>query len=731
MALIPAWDNRDDDADAVILHYDNGTNFEVEPGLMNRTLEHQRAMFNWAQHNIVDPVAIKRGFQVLEVAINHTDQAISDAAMHILAEASRNSNAEVTEAAEHLRENFSDFANEIFQRQEAALTEMNSLIQRNAQQSVQRVDDVALQAHAAAHTAQSATAQVDALRKRVSRDVDENRNALSKLNQQLVVKDSEILDVQDKVRRAEETIEAMKTHNVGSASAASVKQLRDELRKLQATIGPMKEEVQLHTQLLEDTTQTVQTIAQEIATLRRVADQLAASVQQVAARGASKDEVKEAIHHLEEAVRQQRASERRAHERDPSPIDVVTKNEFHNVTKHIDMVCDVLAVLHFPQLDLSNLQTTEKIEAFKKHASRLQPPEVSSHISVSSRSSSSIEVLSQARPARHSTTHTAASPAPRRPTHPATNALNINPPIRQAPELANGLVADRGRPPMFKDPRDQPRRRYVDPFQDPFDPSNFKPAIVDDMSKEDDFLQKLRRQSRSRRESIDSDTDSMTSAATDPENVASIQRSLGRTAECELRVPQANTHLTLLTFGKLDKVEFIARWRERMRKYVKGTKDQADSDHILQQMAASHQMMGAAVKSRNAPAVYAAIAAHKNALSEAMRFELRAQGAAGFILDSVERAVDKAVHRKRKFAFDFEDVMEKVARYTQPRLGQQANFQPRRGRGGTRGRQPWYPTLLMQPHQQQSAGQQAAQQQQTAYPQNTYQSYGRFRGHRW
>ena len=114
-----------------------------------------------------------------------------------------------------------------------------------------------------------------------------------------------------------------------------------------------------------------------------------------------------------------------------------------------------------------------------------------------------------------------------------------------------------------------------------------------------------------------------------------------------------------------------------------------------------------------------------------MRFELRAQGAAGFILDSVERAVDKAVHRKRKFAFDFEDVMEKVARYTQPRLGQQANFQPRRGRGGTRGRQPWYPTLLMQPHQQQSAGQQAAQQQQTAYPQNTYQSYGRFRGHRW
>jgi hypothetical protein len=152
-----------------------------------------------------------------------------------------------------------------------------------------------------------------------------------------------------------------------------------------------------------------------------------------------------------------------------------------------------------------------------------------------------------------------------------------------------------------------------------------------------------------------------------------------------------------------------------------------DIDRLVDQLVRSYQVMKTAVRSHDPGAIYSAYKMHFSHIVEAMRTQLRQMGAAGFVIDGVERLARKAEEHKRRRPFDYDDVLQKAAKLTQPKLGHTGNFLPPRGqargqRGGytarTRGR--GQPQLNFDATSNQ---QQPTYQQQQSYPQRGFRRY--------
>lgn len=248
-------------------------------------------------------------------------------------------------------------------------------------------------------------------------------------------------------------------------------------------------------------------------------------------------------------------------------------------------------------------------------------------------------------------------------------------------------------------------------------------ADQDGSHQDEDFIATVRKHSRARK---DSDEESEVSAATDREDIQSVAKSVGRTADQELKIHQSDVHMTLITFGKLKLDDYVNRWRDRFRKYVRTTKDQAELDQLLQRFASSHQMMTTATRSKNIMTIYNTMELHITCLAEAMRHELRCLHAAGFIIDAVEKQVQRATNSKRHKAFDYEEVLDRTARMTAPKMGHHVqNFS--RGRGGRGRGNRWTPQYQALPglqsyqpyynqHTQYDSQYQPQQFQQTTFP---------------
>jgi predicted nuclease with TOPRIM domain len=205
------------------------------------------------------------------------------------------------------------------------------------------------------------------------------------------------------------------------------------------------------------------------------------------------------------------------------------------------------------------------------------------------------------------------------------------------------------------------------------------------------FVEQLRAASAPAYEEIsdvstrDGDTESI---ATDPDDIESIRHSVDRATKCELKIPHDKIHLTLFMFGRLTVDEFNSRWRERFRHFASTERQQHEVERLLSNFSSSVTLMKSAVAAKDCTQIYSASRIHGQQMQEALRLELRAKGAAGFVIDSVERLYDKAVQSKRHRAFSYDDLLDKAARTTQPRYGHSGNQQGQgqgfRGRGGPR-----------------------------------------------
>ena len=82
--------NPPDDAAYVLDAYRGQHN--IDPTRMKMAIDQQANMIEWAQQNVVDPLVLARGFQVLEVASNYTDESIRNAALTIIHQANESTN---------------------------------------------------------------------------------------------------------------------------------------------------------------------------------------------------------------------------------------------------------------------------------------------------------------------------------------------------------------------------------------------------------------------------------------------------------------------------------------------------------------------------------------------------------------------------------------------------------------------------------------------------------------
>lgn len=658
-----------DDAAYVLDAYRGQHN--IDPHRMKMAVDQQANMIEWAQQNVVDPLVLARGFQVLEVASNYTDESIRNAALTIIHQANESTNDMVISMARALREGFDTSTQNLYNELvafssfvEYQLHETKGSMQAIAKSAAQTA---AIDAKTAAMTyaaeaeqrtleqaAESTSAmgrQIEAIRKTLQTNIEKNRAANRDLADTMIVTAEAIQDIEIKVKRSEVVITEVQQQIKRFPDSADITALKADLNNLRDSIAPMTEHIKTHQQLLrelESHREAVRSTTDEIKKLRQASDELGDHLQRATERYATKTEVTAAIDKINHALRSQRASQPNQMPPGFEELQSAMRLEVTKLSRQIQGAIEIIQRLHFPSSDMSDLTTDEKITNLKTLASQSQLPR---------------------------------SDAPKA-ARPATVSIEMitRKPLTNFASLAQSKGGES--PP---------------PRLDTFDPTTFE--MQTDFRHEQDFLEKLRRESRSRRTtSTISDAESEDSAATDQADNASIQKSLGLTAKCELRVIHTQAHLTILTFGKLDKNEYVARWRDRLRKFIKGAKDQSDVDHLLLQLGSSHDLMKISVKARNPPSIYAACAAHLNLLADLIRFELRGSGAAGFIIDSVSKYVSKAAAQKRKRYFDYEEVIDKISRSTQPRFGHQQQAPGRdfgRGRGRGRGRyfNPYYPQL--------------------------------------
>ena len=673
-----------DDAAYVLDAYRGQHN--IDPTRMKMAIDQQANMIEWAQQNVVDPLVLARGFQVLEVASNYTDESIRNAALTIIHQANESTNDMVISMARALREGF-DTSTQNLYNELVALSSFVEYQLHETKGSMQAIAKSAAQTAAidaktaamtyaaeaeqrtleqAAESTSAMSRQIEAIRKTLQTNIEKNRAANRDLADTMIVTAEAIQDIEIKVKRSEATIVEVQQQIKRLPDSAGITAIKADLEGLRDSITPMIEHIKTHQQLLrelESHREAVRTTTDEIKKLRQASDELGDHLNRATERYATKTDVTAAIEKINQALRSQRASQPNQMPPGFEELQSAMRSEVTKLSRQIQGAIEIIQRLHFPSSDMSDLTTDERLHSLKTLASQTQLPRS--------------DAPKAARPAM------------------ASVEMVTRKPLTNFASLAHSKSDDS--PP---------------PRVDTFDPTTFDTHT--DLRQEQDFLDKLRRESRSRRSSTISDADSEDSAATDQADNSSIQKSLGLTAKCELRVVHTQVHLTILTFGKLDKNEYVARWRDRLRKFIKGAKDSSDVDNILLQLGSSHDLMKISVKARNPPSIYAACTAHMNLLADIIRFELRAAGAAGFIIDSVTKYVSKAAAQKRKRYFDYEEVIDKISRSTQPRLGHQQQAPARdfgRGRGRGRGRyfNPYYPQFattnpynpgLQQPQQQ-------------------------------
>lgn len=689
MALVP-YEGQDDDADALILdNYEHG--FSNSNSAIYDAVSRQEAMILWARENVVDDVVVYRGFQILEAASNYADQEIQRYALQVLREAQNSSSAMIQQTAEEVVATFDVFKSNLFSElqnfSEYVETKHNELrgelqgtTKRLEAHSIAQSERAKIEAtttaislaaeaesravESATRSTNAATLQIESVRKTLSKQLQESKALLEEIDSRTIITTENVEEANRRIKRIEEAIAEAKRQTRNFASGKNLAETNAQIEELRALIRPISSFVQDHSNLLDDVgkqREGLKAAMADITALRKRSDDLERALEAATKRNASKEEVRNAIAAAAAAQRQQRSSNAPAAGATSPLIQETLRQEIAAVVGQLESACAVLEVLHFPEHKFDDLSLSERIMKM-----------------------SQLAVAKAAQPKFFKPLRPAESPPPLRPA---------------VPRQFIDLTSEQDTPP--KRPEFELVMKSPIPARRP----------VDDVAQEQDFIARLRRASKARKDSIESDSESLSSAATDVDDSESMARSIGLAARKELTMH--NSHMTLLTFPKIPKEEFLARWRDRIRKHVRTAKDQADMESMLAKMGSSHMMLAAASKSKDVSAIYSAIKSHELILAEIMRFELRALGATGYIIDSVERSIRRSSNQKRKKPFDYEDLLDKLSRTTQPRLGHQSNFS--RGRGNRRFRGGYQPTLNglqpFQPYQQPQPQQQFQQPQ--------------------
>ena len=235
-----------------------------------------------------------------------------------------------------------------------------------------------------------------------------------------------------------------------------------------------------------------------------------------------------------------------------------------------------------------------------------------------------------------------------------------------------------------------------------------------------------KRSKKSKSHISSSDSSSEDSVATDPEDKDSVSRSIRLTTNAEKKVPNEKRHLTLLLFANLEHSDFTSRWRDRLRKHVHSTFDADSVDRAISSLGHSLSMIKNAAAARDTLNFYSCLQIHQDNLKAALRVELRLRGAQPYIVDQTDHMFAKALRKKRKTPFDYEDLLDKMGRITTPK-----NFRSGVTRRSNNWRTPYQQATPLQtvPSFPTSANQANGTHANTTYPNNSYNQFrGRGRG---